>query len=206
MRTTLRQAFTLLEVMIALAILAMGLSVLVETQATAALVTAEGTQMATATMLAHEKMTEAILVLEREGWGTQDMDEEGDFADFGDEDFRGESLHLDLDEELEDFQWAYTVRTIDLSMSLDMGSIMGELAGSGYFGEEATTEMDTSQAPNLGDMGISTDMITEYLSSYLREVRVLVWWGSNEEGEDQIEIVHHVVNPTGLVNETEENL
>ena len=41
------------------------------------------------------------------------------------------------------------------------------------------------------------------LKPYIREVRVLIWWGEEpEEGadcEDCIELVTHVANPTGEV-------
>jgi hypothetical protein len=29
-----------------------------------------------------------------------------------------------------------------------------------------------------------------------------VWWGDNEDEDDQVELVHHVVNPTGMVKST----
>jgi hypothetical protein len=39
----------------------------------------------------------------------------------------------------------------------------------------------------------------EMLGNFLREVRVVVWWGDNEDGTDQVELVSHIINPTGLV-------
>ena len=63
-----------------------------------------------ATMLAEEKMIEAQLHLELEGWKTSDIDEDGDFDDLGSEEFRGSGSNLDLDDEFEDYKWAYTIR------------------------------------------------------------------------------------------------
>ena len=49
-------------------------------------------------------------------------------------------------------------------------------------------------------MGVSSDMITDMLSPYLREVRVRVWWeGIEDDGYDPVETVTHVVNPSGQV-------
>ena len=199
-----KRGFTLLEVIVALGILSVGLMVLVDSQATALFMTTDANRLNQATQLANEKMTECLLTLEKDGWGSQDIEEEGDFEDFGEEEFRGEGLHLDLDESLEEYQWAYTIRKIELTLP-DMGGMMGDLADSNYFGEEKGEEFDAGGAPDLGDMGVSSDMVTEYLSDYLREVRVLVWWGDNEDGTDQIEIVHHVINPSGMVVETGED-
>ena len=90
---SLRRGFTLLEVMVALGILALSLMVMIEMQSTSVLLSSDADQISQATVLADEKMREVLLVLEREGWSTQDIAEQGDFSDFGDEEFRGESLN-----------------------------------------------------------------------------------------------------------------
>ena len=48
-------------------------------------------------------------------------------------------------------------------------------------------------------MGIDSDVVTEMLSPYFREVRVRVWWGENEDDLDQVELVSHVINPSGTI-------
>jgi prepilin-type N-terminal cleavage/methylation domain-containing protein len=198
-----RRAFTLLEVVIALGILAVGTMVLVDSQATALWMTVDGGRTATASRLAHEKMMEVQLQVEREGFGEADLEEEGSFDDFGDEDFRGESLRLDLGEELSDFHWAWTVRKIDLTLPTDMGGMKDELVGNGYYGDQASEAMEQQEDATAGfdltDLGITPDMITEYLGNYIREVRVVVWWGENEDETDQVELVTHVINPSGVV-------
>ena len=200
-----RAGFTLLEVVIALGILAVSVMVLVETQAGALIMSTDADRMQTATYLAEEKMMEAQLYLEREGWGSQDIEEEGDFEDFGDEEFRGDSLQLDLEsDQYADFKWAYTIREIDLDIPSNLGDMAGDLSEGGYFGERDTEEFEGSQ-PDLTDLGISPDMISEYLGAYIREVRVIVWWGENEDGVDQVELLTHIINPSGVVTETEDS-
>jgi prepilin-type N-terminal cleavage/methylation domain-containing protein len=199
-----RSGFTLLEVVIALAILSVSVMILVETQAGALLMSTDADRMQTATYLAEEKMMEAQLILEREGWGSQDIEEEGDFEDFGEEEFRGGSLQLDIEsDQYDDYKWAYTIREINLDIPSNLGDMAGDLSEGGYFGERDTEEFSGSQ-PDLTDMGISPDMISEYLGAYIREVRVLVWWGDNEDEIDQVELLTHIINPSGAVTSEED--
>jgi len=202
-RSRRRRAFTLLEVVIAIGILAVTLLVLVESQASAVFMTVDGRKVSTATALADEKMQEVILTLEREGWTSQDIEEEGDFESFGAEEFRGEDANIDT--EYEEFHWAYTVRRIEINIPTDLSGTADQLAEGGGLGEQAQEEglgdvgLDLSMIP-----GFSPDMIMDQLAGFMREVRVRVWWGDNEDGEDQVEFVHHVINPTGVVTNTDD--
>ena len=196
-----RRAFTLLEVIIALGVLAVGLTVLVDSQATALLMTVESDEISTATMLAKEKMAELQVRVELEGFGETDIEEDGEFGDFGDEEWRGDSLHLDAGDDYEAFRWAYTIRKIDLSLPTDVGGVTEQLADSGYYPEEKTENLDPTAGFDLTDVGITPDMLTDYLGAFIREVRVRVWWSEDEE--DQVELVSHVINPTGAITEAQ---
>jgi prepilin-type N-terminal cleavage/methylation domain-containing protein len=199
-----RRGFNLIEITIALAILVLALSILVENQGFAAYMTRDAERIRIATMLAEEKLIEAQLQLELDGWTTSDVDEDGDFDDFGSEEFRGSGVNLDYEDLLDDYKWAYTVRKIEMNMPADMGSMTDDLMGSGYFGDQSQNEDVQNNQMDLGDIGISSDMITEYLSDYIREVRVMVWWSEDyEESGDYVEILTHVVNPSGVVTDPE---
>lgn len=195
-----RAGFTLLEVMVALGILTISLLVLVDTQGLAVLMTREARLMETGTELADEKMKELMLTLEREGWSSADVEEEGDFEDFGEEEFRGDGLQVDMADELADFHFAYTVRRIELDLPTNLGDVAGQLGDANY-GSFGTAQEEGADFGGMPDMSgfIQPEMLTEYLSDYIREVRVVVWWGDNEDGTDQVELVHHVINPSGAV-------
>jgi hypothetical protein len=185
-----------LEVVIAMGILAISLVVLVDAQATAVDMTLAAERYGTATMLAKEKMTEIRLQLEREGFTDRDLEEEGDF-----DEYRDDMQYIDFDEAFSDYEWAYTVREIELSLAGDLMGTAGDLAGSGYWGDQGQ-EADLSQAtPQAGMLGnfLSPEMITDSLSPYMRELVVRVWWGENEDGIDQVELTTHVINPSGVI-------
>ena len=131
-----RRAFTLLEVTIAMSILAVSLVILMESQGNAVFMTQDAEKVRLATMLAEEKMTEAQLRIEYEGWKNSDIEENGDFDDFGQEDFRGTNLRLDFSDSLDKYKWAYTIRQIDISIPTDLGGMAGDMMEGGYFGEE----------------------------------------------------------------------
>ena len=82
MKRMIQKGFTLLEITIALAILAMSVTILIDAQGSAAWMIDDTNNIRVATLLAEEKMTEAHLRLEEEGWKDSDIEENGDFADF----------------------------------------------------------------------------------------------------------------------------
>jgi len=199
-----RRAFTLLEVVIALAILAVGMTVLLQTQATAVVMTTESDKIRIGALLAQEKMAECELYVEKNGFSSEDIDENGDFSDFGAEDFRADVGDIDIAASLSDYKWAYTIREIELTMPDDLTGTATDLIGEGYLGDgvEVPDELSDNSL-DLGDLGLSSDSVTDQLSNYIREVRVLVWWSDEQDDEgnyiDSVEVVTHVINPSGFV-------
>ena len=98
--------------MVALAILVVSLSILLETQASSTIVTRESERVITASDLAYAKLNEAILYVEEEGFQQSQIVESGDFDDFGDD-----ATSMDIADELEDYHWEFTVTEIDLALA-----------------------------------------------------------------------------------------
>lgn len=195
-----RSAFTLLEVVVALVILTMSLFVLVNAQASSVFMTTDSQRTLTATWLAQQKMTEALLRVEADGVQETDIEEDGDFEEFGGDGDFGENV--DFGGEFDEFQWAYTIRAVDIKLG-DVAGEGGALQDAGLGPSQEQQQSSGAEGKDLSDMGIQPDMIGELLKPYIREVRVLIWWGEEpgdgEECEDCVELVTHVANPTGEI-------
>lgn len=195
-----RRAFTLLEVVIALAILAVSLFVLVDSQASAVLMTQDAGRTIVGNYLAQQKMTEALLRLEKEGFTTADVNEEGDFEDFGKDEGFGQEV--EFADSFAAYKFAYTIRKI----SLELGDVSGaaeqlQAVGIGPSAEQEDASQSSMAGADASALGIDPSMVGEMLGPYLREVRVVVWWGAEPDPdkgcEDCVELVTHVANPSG---------
>ncbi len=187
LRPSSQGGFTLLEVLIAMSILATSLVILAGAQATAVKMIQDAEDVVTATMLAKDVMTRVELFLEDKGFGENDIEDQGDFR----EDYPGD---------FDDFSFHYSVHRIDL----DLGNVQGLLGAFGDGGEaaaEAEGESGTEQmgAPQtLGDLGIDLSMFDDQIARYIRAIEVTVTWQRGSEPEE-VTLVTHVVNPTGRV-------
>ena len=195
-----RSGFTLLEVVVALVILTMSLFVLVNAQALSVFMTTDSQRTLTATWLAQQKMTEALLRVEADGVQATDIEESGDFEEFGGDGDFGETI--DFGGEFDNYQWAYTIRAVDIKLG-DVSGQADAMKDAGFGPSDEQMQASGSEGKDLGDLGVQPDMIGEMLKPYIREVRVLIWWGEEpaegEDCEDCVELVTHVANPTGEV-------
>ncbi|MCB9685864.1 MAG: prepilin-type N-terminal cleavage/methylation domain-containing protein [Alphaproteobacteria bacterium] len=192
-----RRGFSLLEVMIALAILTVSLVILVETQSSAVVLTNEAERTITASDLARYKMSEVLLMIEEDGFQQSDQNEFGDFSDFGED-----AMDLEFGDELEDYHWEWLVSEVDIDTLGDLAAAADDLSDQADANKQGA-DANGSALDALGMMGIGPDMIAQFLGPYIREVRVRVWWGEDSDAaeEDGTEIVltTHVINPTGAL-------
>lgn len=197
-----RRAFTLLEIVIALAILSISLMVLIDGEAQAVVMTVDSQKTIIGNALAQEKMSEVQFTLEMEGWTDANISEEGDFSDYGSDGSWGEDI--DFEGEFDDYKWAYTVRKVELSLGDTSGAMESMQSAGMGLPEDPTGNSSGADEKDLSDLGVQPDAISDMLAPFLREVRVLVWWGEDPKDgsdcEDCIELVTHLINPNGQVN------
>lgn len=204
-----RRGFSLLEVMLALAILTVSVVILVESQSSAVVMTREAEAAITATDLAKLKMSEAMLRLEEEGFQNSEVVEFGEFDDLGDE-----LTNLEFGREFEDYHWEYTITEIDIELAGDLMGMVSEMDGGDDGG--GLGDMLGGAGMGGGDAGaaggaagalssfLSPDMLTQMVGPYIRMVVVRVWWGkdSDQAKEDgtEVTLAAHVANPAGMLN------
>ncbi len=188
-----RQGFTLLEVLVALAILAISVLVLIDSQSTAVYMRQQGEEMVVGTMLARDIMTLVELRMEKEGFGEMTITEKGEFRE------------EEYQDAFEDHRWEYDVSRVEL----DLDKILNMASDLMGFAEDEGAVEDSSMLTgglDLSSLGIDPTMFTEELSKFIREIRVRVYWcgeeGAREEGAcgpDEVILVTHIVNPSGRV-------
>jgi prepilin-type N-terminal cleavage/methylation domain-containing protein len=196
MNSRLQTGMTLLECMIALVLVSTTLMIVVESQYMAVDALARGEKRDVSTTLARSLMTELEFIMEKEGFGEQELRERGNFSDQAYGGF------------YDDYRWEYEVEKVELELP-NLGELMGlvtegmgdaaEAAGMNTGGQDASNDLAA-----LSGLGIDLSFLTDQMGSFLREARVRVCY---EEGkttggeivEDCVELISHLVNPTGRV-------
>lgn len=178
--------FTLLEVMVAISILALSLVAIsgINVNSFAASNYARG--ITVATLLARSKMIDIELELEKDGFPTNDRVQDGDFSDEG----------------YPKVRWVASIREIKVDLSRFLAQMMGggkELdtdqlpenmaAMVGAMRGESAGEVDSASSDELkqlmggGALDIAMKQAADTLSKSIREVSLEISWGepNNEE-------------------------
>jgi general secretion pathway protein I len=174
--------FTLLEVMVAVALLAMGIVLLLQVQARSIQLAQEARNISVATGLARAKLYDCQQELMRKGFSIGDFKEEGDFSD---DKFPG-------------FFWECHAYKPDLPVA-DATEITTGLTAS------AAAEGSDSRIPGAGDAaGIGAGMIAPILSQVssvigdsIRELIVIVRWQEGMYWND-LRVTTHVIDKTAI--------
>jgi len=169
--------FTLLEVMAAVAILALTLVVLLSVITNNMRATAHSRMLTTATFLARGKIVSLEDGLIEKGFQDLDETDDGNFADDG---FR-------------EFSWTTAIEKIQLPT--DMAQSAQQAAG------DKTQNKDPMQALTGmvgGLMGMFIEPVRIGLQESVRRITVRVFWNERKRPEQSIEVVTYVTAPAKL--------
>ena len=181
-----RAGFTLLEVMIAMAILAVSLIVVMRVMDQAALVTRYQDQQITAATLARFKMVDLEIQIEKDGFPSEDGKEE--CGNFVEDDLRD---ILDAPNGLEGFEWCWTLKKVDLPIPMDM------LGGGDGEGKSNGQGMQNAPPGLQGGLpgGLTPDAAAEQLSKAVRVLTLVVKWKTGDIPQE-LSVTTHLVNTT----------
>jgi len=171
------RGFTLLEIMIALAILSIGLMAIFTAQGTSLRASGRAENIQTASMLAQQKMTEKLLELEPEiAKGSFPDDTKNDQGNF--------------DKPLEDFRWEFFVKKVEIPVAGGEGG-GGQQAPSAGGPDAAApkTGSDANQAPADAQKNLA-QMVTKKISESVRELSVKVTWKELEVEQSLVVTTH----------------
>lgn len=167
------RGFTLLEVVVSLAILALSLGALLESQITS-LNNADRTRaLSVATLLARSKVIDAEHYLFDEGFPVGESTEEGDFEEEG---------HGEIK-----WKWKIAEIKLDLSSLSSLCGVLGGAASGGASGgkgdkDQKDSKGGTGSAPGtscesmIASMGGPLGGVTQNVSQSIRAVEVTVTW------------------------------
>ena len=175
----MKRAFSLLEMMVAIAILSLGLVLLLQVQARSIQLAQQAREMTIATQLARAKLYDCEQDLLKKGFSVGDYDEEGQFDD----------------EQMPGFFWECHAYRPDMPIAdaTDISAAAaGDAAGAGDAAEGQADPMMGMLAPVLSQMsGVMGDSI--------RELHVIIRWGVGEDMQEMT-VTSHVIDKTAVNN------
>ena len=169
--------FTLLEVMAAVAILALTLVVLLSVITNNMRATAHSRMLTTATFLARGKIVSLEDGLIEKGFQDLDETDDGNFADDG---FR-------------EFSWTTAIEKIQLPT--DMAQSAQQAAGTK---SQAKDPMQALTGMVGGLMGMFIEPVRIGLQESVRRITVRVFWNERKRPEQSVEVVTYVTDPAKL--------
>lgn len=187
----LAAAFTLLEILIAIAILAVSLLVVMRVMDQAALVSRYQDQQITAANLARRKMVDLELRIEKDGFGSGEKEECGSFV----EDLEDE---LDAPNGIEGYEYCWTLEEVDIPLPMDLlGKGKEEKGGSG---SAISVDRGSATNPLAAGLpgGLSPEAAAEQLSKAVRVLKLTVKWKTGAVPQE-LTVTTHLVNMTGAV-------
>lgn len=164
--------FTLLEIMIALAILSISLLSLYDSIGNSLRASGMAKEMEEAVLLAKQRMSEIQLQLEQEM-------ALGSFPDEKEE-------HGDFEKPFEKYKWSYKLKKVEIP-------VIRPLLGQGDPQDSPSSIAPTTPGFQESAANVA-ELVSKKISNSLREIKLIVSWGDSEDSEEKIILTTHVAN------------
>ncbi len=177
----MKKGFTLLEIMIAMAILSISLLALYSSMGNSLRISGQAETTGEATQLARKKMTEIMMSLDEDiarGAFPEEKEEQGTF-----------------DKPFEKYKWSYVIKKVEIPVLQPPGSkpagTVGD-PGTSNTGSSSAGASGQSTTPGLeGAAANMAQMVTKKISESLRELKLTISWGENDN-EEKVVITTHL--------------
>lgn len=190
-----RRGFTLLEVMVSMSILALALVAVAGTNANSFNASNYARHVTVATLLARSKMLDVEMELQDDGFSESDKEDDGDFSEEG----------------YPKMRWKVAIRRVEV----DIGQLLGGFLGGDVDGEDLPNQMQSflsamnGEAPDAalneqvggselsqllggGQLELVFKQVGETLSDSIREITLVIEWGTEGKDLESVEFVQYV--------------
>lgn len=178
----MKRAFSLLEMMVAIAILSMGLVLLLQVQARSIQLAQQAREMTIATQLARAKLYDCEQDLLKKGFSIGDYDEEGAFDD----------------EQMPGFFWECHGYKPDMPVA-DATEISAAAAGEAVGLGDTAAAADGQADPMMGMIAPILSQMSGIMGDSIRELHVIIRWGTGEDMQEMT-VTTHVIDKTSINN------
>ncbi|HEX5748460.1 MAG TPA: prepilin-type N-terminal cleavage/methylation domain-containing protein [Archangium sp.] len=194
------RGFTLLETVVALAILALALMAIFDINSGAVSNHAYSKKLTVATLLARSKMTDLEQKLYDEGFSNDDDEESGDFSQEGWDNFKWRAkIIAPKTDGVSPEQLIGAIFNLPIGEGGDMGGLAAMFGGGGAAGGKdgkSGPSQATSNPMAGAAMGMAQPMFTQMIQQItqtVREVHLTVYWRDGTQVES-LDLVTHVVS------------
>lgn len=163
-----QRGFSLLEVVVALSILAISLTVLLQSQAQSLASAGRSRDLTVATLLARSKMVDVEQKLFHDGFTANTQTEDGDFAEEG----------------FAEIKWKTTVDEVQLDLAALEGLCASRAKDEQAHGASADGQKQTDCGSAMASLTGQVGGLMEELSRSMRAVEVEVWWNDGPYKEN----------------------
>lgn len=192
------RGFTLLETVVALAILALALMAIFDINSGAVSNHAYAKKLTVATLLARSKMTDLEQTLYDDGFSNDDKEDSGDFSQEGWGSFKWRSkIIAPRTEGVSPEQLIGAIFNLPIGPGGDLGGLASMFGGGG--GKDAKSGGSSQTQTNplaAGAMGMAQPMFTQMvqqITQTVRELHLTVYWKEGNQTES-LDLVTHLVS------------
>ncbi len=178
----MKKGFTLLEIMIAMAILSISLLALYTSMGNSLRISGQAETTNEATQLARQKMSEIIMSLDEDiarGAFPEEKEESGGF-----------------EKPFEKYKWSYVIKKVEIPVLQPPSDQSEATIGDSTDPADPAAPKDSSEqktTPGLENAAANmAQMVTKKISESIRELELKISWGDSEEDGENVTITTHL--------------